>query len=209
MSRGRARAVARITIQRPAATRLVAPSQARATAGPRVPALTCDTVRQLVSDMSASFGPLPQPAPPLPPPAAPAAPALQAPAPAPPFLHGHVGLFRAIRELDPSHGRGAAQELRAVPVNPCACCSVITGWPKSHGPGNRLMTSKQHREPAEDVKAAAAVKAGKTLADAGFGLGLGSTGRNLWLPGVLPARSEPSIHGSAPDLGRAFRARPH
>jgi hypothetical protein len=88
-SRGRAnlKAMAQITTRRPPAPRLVAQARAAA-AGPGEPALSSHAVRQLVSDMLASFGPATPPVPPLPPPSAPGP---SAPQPRGGFLTGPCG----------------------------------------------------------------------------------------------------------------------
>jgi hypothetical protein len=158
--RGRAKAMARITTQRPPAPRTVAQARAAA-AGSGEPALSSHAVRQLVSDMLASFGSVPPSAFPLPPPSAPGP---SAPPLGVALAPGHVGLFRAIRELDPAgpnlERAPTAEELRAVPIEALRLLFC----------DHRVAEITRPRDPADDVKAAAAVKAGKTLTDAGWSI---------------------------------------
>jgi hypothetical protein len=75
-----------------------------------------------------------------------------------------VGLFRAIRELDPAgpslERSPTAEKLRAVPIEALRLLFC----------DHRVAEITRPREPADDVKAAAAVKAGKTLTDAGWSI---------------------------------------
>ncbi len=79
---------------------------------------------------------------------------------------GHVGLFRAIRELDPAGPSlerfPTAEELRAVSIEALRLLFC----------DHRVAEITRPREPADDVKAAAAVKAGRTgtLTEAGWSI---------------------------------------